>query len=482
MLLHKNMRESEDPQRFILELCTYCERDSLALAHIINNFGTMIFDKYKLNIHKYPTLSSLALTIYRTHYLGSDSEIPVISGKIYRDIKKAYHGGHTDVYGLYSNEDVHSYDYSSMYPSQMFYKNMPIGKVTEFNGNPLKTNETIKSLSDQLSFIKCSVYVDKTLQRPLYQTIVNINGELRSVCATGTFLNQWVFVPELAYYNKLTNGLIKILPDSITEGYSFESQIIFKDYINDLYRIKQTVSKSDPWYLISKILMNSLYGRMGLKQELTEYTFKDKLEIEKFTMNNNITIKDIIEFSDSINSLIVTIKDSDEVSLKSSVPIAAAITAYARMQLAEILLDHDLDILYIDTDSFKCKQKITELDRYKHLDHDGLGALKYEGTFSESLFLLPKVYGGIYIESGEEFTKVKGFKDQVEFAKLKDLLFKNHEIKLTQNKWMRDMLKSEIKIMKSPYLLKLNENKRLIDFKTFNCQLKRSKFESCLRC
>lgn len=131
-----------------------------------------------------------------------------------------------------------------------------------------------------------------------------------------------------------------------------------------------------------------------------------------------------------------------------------------------ILLDESLDILYIDTDSFKCKQKITELEKYQHLDHDGLGALKYEETYIESLFLLPKVYGGIIEGTGFEFTKVKGFKDHVEFSKMKNLLLNNQELELTQNKWRRDMLKSEIKIMKSPYTLNLNENKRILDLKT----------------
>ena len=159
--------------------------------------------------------------------------------------------------------------------------------------------------------------------------------------------------------------------------------------------------------------------------------------------------------------------NSDEVKLKSSIPIAATITALARMKLSEILSDLELDILYIDTDSFKCLQKITELDRYKHLDFYGLGALKYEGSFSESIFLLPKVYGGIYKDSTSEITKVKGFKNKIEFNQLKDLLFKNKELKLTQNKWFRNMLKSEIKIMKTPYNLALNDNKRVNNLKTF---------------
>jgi len=443
----------------------YCIQDCIALSHIIHRFALLIFKDYKINIHKYPTISSLAMGIYLTKYLKSTSLIPLVSGKIYRDFKKSYHGGHTDVYQLYSNEDVHSYDYSSMYPTQMLKHKMPIGKIDKFDGNILNT-DNFQTLIDKLAFVKCSIYVDKSLNRPLYQTNIFLDGEIRSMCATGTFHNQWVFVPELAYYNKLTNGKIKILPDSITKGYLFNSDYIFKDYITDLYKIKNSVNKSDPWYLISKLLMNCLYGRMGLKQEIVNYTFLTNNEIEKITMLEN-DIKDVIDFDYFDKKLVISENKSDQVSLKSSVPIAAAISAYARMELAEILSDSELDILYIDTDSFKCLQKITELDRYKHLDFYGLGALKYEGSFSESIFLLPKVYGGIYKDSTSEITKVKGFKNKIEFNQLKDLLFKNKELKLTQNKWFRNMLKSEIKIMKTPYNLALNDNKRVNNLKTF---------------
>ncbi len=95
---------------------------------------------------------------------------------------------------MYSNEEVHSYDYTSMYPTQLVKWEMPVGKVTKIVGNPL-TDATIKSLCKQHCFNKCSVYVDKTLNRPQYQTLVKINGSIRSVCATGIFMNQWVYLP-----------------------------------------------------------------------------------------------------------------------------------------------------------------------------------------------------------------------------------------------------------------------------------------------
>ena len=106
----------------------------------------------------------------------------------------------------------------------MLDHNMPTGKIDKFEGNPLGLNETFKTLIDKLAYIKCDVYVDKSLNRPTYMTRVLINGEFRSVCATGLFKNKWVYIPELANYNKLTNGLIKIIKDSIIKGYSFESK------------------------------------------------------------------------------------------------------------------------------------------------------------------------------------------------------------------------------------------------------------------
>nr|YP_010192420.1 DNA polymerase [Amanita sinensis]QZN08157.1 DNA polymerase [Amanita sinensis] len=295
----------------------YCIQDCISLSHIIHRFALFIFKHFKININKYPTISSLAMAIYLSNYLKNENLIPLISGEIYNNIRKSYHGGHTDVYELYSNEEVHSYDYTSMYPSMMLKNEMPVGPVTLFKGNPLLCGETYESLITQHAIVKCNVYVDKNLNRPLYQTNVIIDGENRTVCATGTFLNQWIYVKELCKYYDLTNGLIRIIPNSIKEEYLFNSKNIFKDYIEHLFNIKQSVNKSDPMYLISKLLMNSLYGRFGLKQELTEYKLLNKDEIEKLSLNNDIKIKDIIEFDDLEKSLLIQTKSSEDVKLKS---------------------------------------------------------------------------------------------------------------------------------------------------------------------
>jgi hypothetical protein len=53
----------------------YCNNDCIILFNIIAKFNSLIFDKFNLNIHRFPTLSSLALGIYRANYM-KDFKIP----------------------------------------------------------------------------------------------------------------------------------------------------------------------------------------------------------------------------------------------------------------------------------------------------------------------------------------------------------------------------------------------------------------------
>lgn len=54
----------------------------------------------------------------------------------------------------------------------------------------------------------------------------------------------------------------------IEHGYLFDSEKIFEEYITEMYKIKQNSDKTDAMYLISKLLMNSLFGRFALHYNL----------------------------------------------------------------------------------------------------------------------------------------------------------------------------------------------------------------------
>lgn len=86
------------------EAIKYCEKDCIILYNIIKNFQKKIFDLFQVDILKYPTLPSLSFSIFRSNFLEKKYEIPLIHGKMYEDLKKAYTGGSVDVYKPYGKE------------------------------------------------------------------------------------------------------------------------------------------------------------------------------------------------------------------------------------------------------------------------------------------------------------------------------------------------------------------------------------------
>jgi DNA polymerase type B, organellar and viral len=52
-----------------MEAIKYCNSDCISLYQILIKFNELIFDRFKININKYPTLPSLSFAIYRTLFL-----------------------------------------------------------------------------------------------------------------------------------------------------------------------------------------------------------------------------------------------------------------------------------------------------------------------------------------------------------------------------------------------------------------------------
>ena len=51
------------------EAIKYCELDCTSLHSVLTSFSIQIFEMFRINISKCPTLPSLAYNIFRTHYL-----------------------------------------------------------------------------------------------------------------------------------------------------------------------------------------------------------------------------------------------------------------------------------------------------------------------------------------------------------------------------------------------------------------------------
>lgn len=75
----------------------------------------------------------------------------------------------------------------------------------------------------------------------------------------------------------------------VLSAYTFDSALIFEEYIKDLYEIKANSSKDDPMYLIAKLLMNSLYGRWGMDWMLESHQVINSKDIFKYMEKYNLS-------------------------------------------------------------------------------------------------------------------------------------------------------------------------------------------------
>jgi hypothetical protein len=100
------------------------------------------------------------------------------------------------------------------------------------------------------------------------------------------------------------------------------------------------------------------------------------------------------------------------------VAIAAATTAEARVFISQFKNNPELvgDLYYTDTDSAFIEKQLPK----GIVNNLQIGKMKLEHILSDFVSLGPKVYGGKTIE-GFEFTKVKGFKENLPLSLLRML-------------------------------------------------------------
>ena len=440
------------------ETIKYCENDCIALHQILMNFNNLIFNKYKLNVHKFPTLPSLTLAIYKSSYL-IENTIPKITGDVYNFIRSGYTGGHSDMYKpKANNKEVYCYDVNSLYPSVMQVYDMPVGipQYFEFN-NFISIEEFLKFEKQPFGFFEVELSTPDKMNRPLFQTKVRTKNGLRTIAPIGT----WT---DIIFSEEMFNCMKYGYKFKVIRGYLFNRKNIFKDYINDLYKIKESLNKNDPMYLISKLLMNSLYGRFGMSNEMSKHIIIPNNNINNFiNIQNRIIIQEVIDLNNGKSLLtILDTNDNQETLIDKdiSIGIAAATTSYSRIALSSYLSNRNLDILYMDTDSLYITSKLPDKVISKKL-----GDWKLEHVFTKSVFISPKVYGGV-TKQGFEITKIKGYKNFVPYSSLLTLLNREVYLSLKQDKLFKSIERGELTIKpKSLYTLVTTENKRRLIYK-----------------
>jgi hypothetical protein len=357
-------------------------------------------------------------------------------------------------------EKLFYYDVNSLYPFVMANAPLPVGKPIAFTGDITQVDP------DAYGFFFCKIETPSYLEHPILQRKIKTDNGMRTIAGLGAY-EGWVFSEEIKYCKPLGYKF------EIVKGYKFKkSTTVFKSYVEKMYELRQQYSKGHPLNLIAKLLMNSLYGKFGMKPT--------KNVVEIFNLTKEDETKQLSEFlsdfGESIDSYTVlesefVIIDRKDVSnysytesqdmffgLDINVALASAITASGRIFMGRFKNNSNFKLYYSDTDSIIINRELKE-----EIVGNKLGQLKLEHEILIGIFLAPKVY--YFIDSeGKPTVKIKGItKDALNRLKPSDLgklLYKDHFINVDQEKWYKDLFSGKISVSQIAYQLKVTSNKR----------------------
>lgn len=372
---------------------TYALQDTKSLYDALKEAQRIFFDSYTVDISTIVSASSLALKIYRTNFLKI--KIPKLLGSQDKFIRDSYRGGATDYYKCYA-ENIHYYDVNSLYPYAMC-KPMPVNLKT------FHKDMSNMQLEDFFGFVKVEVECPETILIPTLPT----KHKDKTIYPHGKWIDTY-FSEELKAHAKL-GYKFKLL-----EGYSFTSELIFKDYVENFYEIKKNAT--GPKRYIAKFMLNNLYGIFGRKTEELQTINIHVDDLPKYLLTT--IIKSIISIDeDNMILLIVKNLNNDIINKlnstvtfenfelpggidkpsNSNVAIASAVTSYARMHM--ITFKTNYNVIYTDTDSIFTTDKLPD-----ELIGSELGLMKDEldgGIIEAGYFLGIKQYGFKYTDNGQ---------------------------------------------------------------------------------
>jgi hypothetical protein len=335
---------------------------------------------------------------------------------------------------------------------------MPIGIPTAFEGDIRQVEP------NAYGFFYCKITSPNNLQHPILQRRIKTESGLRTVAGLGSWTG-WIFSSEM------DNAIRFGYTFEILNGYQFNKGNLFKEYVNKMYNLRLSYRKGTPMNLIAKLLMNSLYGKFGMKFDTTEICMYDtstdegKADFIKWLEIYEESVLDYIKIDNTyfiIRNSRLTIKYDEKLDMYHgqdiNIAVASAITAYARVHMSVFKNNPEFNLYYSDTDSIVIDSPLPS----KYIG-SALGQVKLEHTINKAVFLAPKVYGLVDVD-GNEIIKIKGIShnlaSEFNISNLEQLLIKDSTKEFTQEKWFKKVIEGEITVADMVYTLKVTSNKR----------------------
>ena len=325
------------------------------------------------------TVGANALHSFKSICNNFSQLFPVLPLEVDADIRKSYKGGFTYLSPKYREKTTGrglTLDVNSMYPAKMVQEWIPYSMPEPFEGKykpdklyPLFTQRLsctfdIKpnkipsiQLKNCASFMP-NEYIESSKDEIVTLTLTNPDLEL--------FFQQYD-VNVIAYHG----------------GWKFKrARGMFTDYINHWTeeKIKAKKEGNRPQYLLSKLMLNNLYGKLALNP-----IGRQKAPVLK---------------DEELHYLMLPTEERNPIYI----PAATFITSYARkyiIETSQFIRDWSMKnkgydaYVYSDTDSIHClldKSDLEVLKKHIKIDPYELGAWDCESTWSRGRFLRQKCY------------------------------------------------------------------------------------------
>ncbi len=446
----KSFQEKNKVYDIKKETIKYLINDLYALLEIVTNYSEIIFKNFAINITQNKSISGLALKTYLSSFYNSNYKFKVIKGNIEKEIRQAYYGGLVLTKKNYKHSSkAYVYDANSHYPAAML-QDMPVG-------NPVLS--TSKDLNSYFGFIFAEIIPPKNLN-VYFIPKRDENGNI----ITPNYIFKGLYFSELLKESIKYGYKINVL-----WGYKFErGKDVFKNYVEKLYngRLQAKLNNQNSLQLTYKLLLNSLYGRFGMRDIENKLKIVNKEEAKILMTKKNIIFyselenKVIIRYNNNVNKEIIKsidiiensnsfVDDIKQRGVISSIPIAAAITSWALINLSKYLNMEDNKLIYCDTDSVTLEKPLDN----KYISSTELGKMKLEFILSEGIYISPKFYG-LKNETGETVIKTKGIqKGKVNYQDLENL-YNGKDLSVKTTVFRKKISKGTVNIIEQEYKIK----------------------------
>lgn len=340
----------------------------------------------------------------------------------YQAFNQAYYGGFVLVNQNYIGKPLAhgiTYDVNSLYPYVMINRDLPnIFKTKKMSRELLqRTLKAIDELRPDYNFGVVEIAISKLNLKPNGTPCIpkklgelsNLDKVKKPVIRLEQLKRpESVFLSVLDLYHIIKNYDIKY---KMIDGFYWDKsdmlQTPLKAYLTGLKNKKERLSSDDPERLLTKLQMNSLYGKFGQKPRTDETVLENTYYYDDF--------KEMNYFKEGANMII----DTDKVKpsqIRNNL-LAVAITAYARdvllSTIENITESGKAVVAYCDTDSihvYPVRELADKLDFNKSIeelqpvaksianelgieyDEHRLGAWKDEQYMTRGVYLANKKY------------------------------------------------------------------------------------------